>query len=97
MRRTALSPILALACLAAACTGPKTTQVASAPAPTTPSTLAAGPSKPNDLVCASREVSGSRIPVRECHTLAEWDAIRKQGMDQLGIEAQRQFPSKGGN
>jgi hypothetical protein len=98
MRSFVLSLILGLACLSTACTGPKTTQVASAPTTQTAAqSAAAGPSNPNDRVCTTHEVSGTRIPVRECHTLAEWDASRKHGMDQLGVEAQRTLPSKGGN
>jgi len=49
------------------------------------------------LICRSVEVTGSRMPQRECHTLAEWGRMHTEGLDQFGLEAKRSAPSKGGN
>ncbi len=85
------SSFVAAALILAACNTPKADQEASAaPAAT------AADGKP-DVICATREVTGSRMPVRECHTAAEWADINKRGQDSLGVEAQRGYSGSGGN
>jgi hypothetical protein len=97
MRLVAVSLMLGLTCLVAACTTPKPTQVANA-APLAPgSHPQASDVHATDTVCTTHFDTGSRLPVKECHTVAEWGAINNHGTDQLGVEAQRSFPSKGGN
>ena len=81
---------LAIAALAlAACNTPKTPQPAAAPGAT-------ASNKPA-LICTSREVTGSRMPVHECHTAQEWADIKSRGIDDFSLEAQRHAPSTGGN
>jgi hypothetical protein len=94
MRRTVISSTLAIAALTlAACNTPKAAQEASAAQPAS----AAGAPDKAALICASREVTGSRMPVRECHTADQWVDIQNHGEGAFSLEAQRQMPSKGGN
>lgn len=51
----------------------------------------------NPMICGSIEVTGSRMPARECHTAAEWARMKSEGLDQFSLDAQRSLPSKGGN
>lgn len=75
---------------ALALVGCNTAKVAQTPSAThaTATSSASAQGKPA-LICASREVTGSRFPVKECHTAEEWADIRAHGLDSLGIEAQR--------
>jgi hypothetical protein len=94
MRRTVMSLSLAIATLAlAACNTPKAAQEASAAQPAGAAITADKPA----LICASREVTGSRMPVRECHTAEQWADIQRTGEDSFSLEAQHHFPSNGGN
>ena len=93
MRRTVVSSTLAIAALTlAACNTPRAAQETSA-AP--PARVASATDK-SALICASREVTGSRMPVRECHSAEEWSDIQRHGQDAFSLEAQRSLPSKGG-
>jgi uncharacterized lipoprotein YajG len=94
MRQAVISSTLAIAALTlAACNTPKATQEASAAQPAS----MAGAAAKGALICASREVTGSHMPVRECHTAEQWVDIENHGEGAFSLEAQRQFPSKGGN
>jgi hypothetical protein len=95
MRTVVLSSFAALSILAVgACTTPQPQQ-ASAPkaVPAAARTATAGAAK----ICTSRVVTGSLMPVRECHTPEEWAEIKQHGQDSLGIQAQRHLPSNGSN
>ena len=93
MRRFALLAILPFAALTlAAAPTPTSTQGTSADgtsAQATPAqgTAAAKPQAPakKNLICASHEVTGSRFPVKECHTADEWSDMQRHGTDQLGL------------
>ena len=76
-------------CLLTACAAPKA-QLAAAPQPQQ-ATADKG------LICASIEVTGSRMPVKECHTQTEWAAIKGHGTDSLMQDTGRTMPSAGGN
>ena len=95
MRGLVLSSMLAVSVVAlAGCNTPKPAQEASAePASArTPSAAAlANPGGPDDnkKICRSREVTGSRFPVRECHTMAEWMDVQRRGQDDLSVQAER--------
>ena len=94
MRRFALLAMLPFAALtiAAAPTPPAqgtSTQDNSSAQGTVAS--AAPAAKPAEKkICASHEVTGSRFPVKECHTADEWADIHQHGMDQLGLTTRAQ-------
>lgn len=82
------------ACLLAACETPKTGAAAQ---PTTqPAQQASAGSKPG-LICASVQITGSRLSKSECHTAGEWARIKAEGTDELQLEAAHSLPSKGGS
>jgi len=54
-------------------------------------------SSDNPLICGSVEVTGSRMPVRECHTAAEWQRMKTEGTDQFSLDTARSSPNNGGN
>jgi hypothetical protein len=100
MRPIVLSSIAAAWVLAlGACTTPQAVpqavpQAAAAkPASAATKTAAGQPAK----ICTSRVVTGSLMPVHECHTAEEWAEIKSRGEDAFSLQAQRQLPSKGGN
>ena len=49
-----------------------------APAPIAPAPVSTATPWPNQRVCLVDEITGSRVPVRMCHTRAEW---AKLGID----------------
>jgi hypothetical protein len=79
----------------AACTTPQPAQRAPSASATAADPAAAV--DPTVKICYSREVTGSRMPVRECHTRQEWADIQSNGEDDMSVEAQRHAPSSGGN
>jgi hypothetical protein len=88
-----LSSIASVSVLAlGACTTPQ--QQAQAPA-AKPAAVAAAPGKAAQI-CTSRQVTGSLMPVHECHTAEEWAQIKREGQDSFSLEAQRHFVP-GGN
>jgi hypothetical protein len=96
MRPIVLSSIAAASVLAlGACTTPQAVPQAAAakPASAATKTAAGQPAK----ICTSRVVTGSLMPVHECHTAEEWAEIKSRGEDAFSLQAQRQLPSKGGN
>ena len=95
MRRFVLSMILPAAALTiAAAPTPNPGPTTSTPAK--PAAATAPPAK-KDLICRTREVTGSRMPVHECHTADEWTEIQRHGEDSLSLDAMHHFPSNGGN
>jgi hypothetical protein len=105
--RSILSSIAVISVLAiGACTTPQVAHEASAaPRPaaaraTASTAAAAKPANANEkagLICATHQVTGSLMPVRECHTAEAWAEIRRHGQDSFSLEAQRHMPSTGGN
>ncbi len=96
MRTIVLSSIAAASVLAlGACTTPQAAQQPAAArlASAATQTAAGQPAK----ICTSRVVTGSLMPVHECHTAEEWAQIKSHGEDAFSLQAQRQMPSKGGN
>jgi hypothetical protein len=88
MRVASFSVLFSAVCLlTAACATPKTEP------PAAPQQANAA----NGLICASIEVTGSRFPVKECHTESEWAAIKAHGTDSLMQDTARSMPSNGGN
>lgn len=85
MRLTLVAAAFGAGCvLLTACATPKAENAPAAAKPT----QTADTSR-DHLVCRTVDVTGSRLPVRECHTTTEWARLKTQGTDQLGVEAQR--------
>ena len=102
MHLTRVAAAVGVCCsLLAACATPKsesasaTAKPESTPATAKPEQVAHNSG--DQLICRSVEVTGSRMPTRECHTSSEWARLKSEGEDQLGVEAQRSLATPGGN
>jgi uncharacterized lipoprotein YajG len=87
------SSLAIAALMLAACTTPQAAQQAAQPAPG----ASAAAVDPTAKICYSREVTGSRMPVRECHTRQEWADIQSHGDDDYSLETTRHASQAGGN
>ena len=75
--------ILAAAGLIAAASAAQTTNQ-------TPEGNSAGKQRdPNQMVCRMQDIPGSRSRRRECHTRAEWEAMRAEYRDSQGNQGQQ--------
>ncbi len=72
---------LSLLLFTTACATPSATRVQVATHEQTATDSAGTP--PDALICERREVTGSRLPVTECHTKAERDGTRLQTQTSL--------------
>ena len=94
MRPIFAAAIIGVGLLVTACATP-TQKAAQAAAPAAKPVQTAANSD-NPLICGSVEVTGSRMPVHECHTAAEWQRMKTEGTDQFTLDAQRHATGSGG-
>ena len=92
MRHFSLLPVMALGLALAACTGPRATQNASAPAPAMPTASAAVSGDDSKIYCISQHVTGSRLESKECHSVTQWAAIRAKGANDLRNQSAASLP-----
>jgi hypothetical protein len=69
---------------------------AAVPAPTAPKAAVKPADDPDKVVCVSTEVTGSRFPVKQCHTRRQWAQATRDSQDLLNDatthhETQSQF------
>jgi hypothetical protein len=94
MRRLSLLAVVSFGSLLAACASTGWhTYAAAPPAPKPIQTAAA--TGPNRVICHDTAPTGSLLPKRECHTAAEWDHLRMNGMDDLNLNAARSAAAMG--
>ena len=95
---SSIAAIAALAVVAASTTALAGDAPTAKPAATdaTAKPAAAAPAKPA-RVCTSRTVTGSLMPVRECHTAEQWADIKRQGQDSFTLDAARHMPASRSN
>ena len=90
MTRPPLALFFSAFVLMAGCTTP---QAAPPPSPQAANTVGS----PSHLICATVEVTGTRLSKRECHTAEDWAALRAQGLEDFQMQAARKLPSGGEN
>ena len=90
MRLLSLLALASLGSLLAGCASAGWhTYAAAPPPPKAIQTASAG----EHLICHDTAPTGSLLPKRECHTAAEWEHQRMNGMDDLNLNAGRSMPS----